>query len=275
MFKMMKWAGLLLPSVAALLLSACGAVSQVHNGQTSNPVWPEVKDARPLIPGTMYPQLEALRQVVPGISKLEVYRLIGHPQYNEGVTGVHEWDYVFKLPMGNGELATCQFKQLFDDNMRAAQHFWNPAACEQLLAGVTSAPKAEPRPAVEPHVAAQVDISADFLFDFDSAKLAPNAPAAIDSQVMEALNKATNVEVLKITGFTDRLGADNYNRNLSMRRALAVKSYLVSKGVPAEAIATEGLGNAQPKVACDQKNREALVACLKPNRRVTIQVIAR
>ncbi len=272
MFKIMKWAGLILPAVGALLLSACGSLSQVHNGQTSQPVWPQVKDAHPLIPGTQNPQLESLRQVVPGISKLEVYRLIGHPQYSEGMAGVHEWDYVFHLPTGNGsETVTCQFKQLFDDHMRAAQHFWKPEACAQLVAGPAPAPK----PVEPPHVAAATEISADFLFDFDSAKLAPGAPAAINSKVVEVLDKASNVEVLKVIGYTDRLGSDAYNLSLSMRRAMAVKNYLISQGIPAEAIAAEGRGSTDPKVFCDQRDRKALIACLKPNRRVVIQVVAR
>lgn len=275
MFKMMKGAVFLLLAAEALLLSACGSVSQIKNGQTSHPVWPEVKDAHPLIKDTQYPKLEALRQLVPGISKLEVYRLIGHPQYNEGLTNVHEWDYVFQLPSGDaGKFTTCQYKQLFDDNMRAAQSFWKPEECAQLLAEAThDAPPPKPSTG-EAHVAAQIDISADFLFDFDSAKLSSGAPAAIDSQVMTALNKATQVEVLKIIDYTDRLGTAAYNLKLSQQRALAVKNYLVSQGVPAEAIMTEGRGSTEPKVNCTMRDHAALIACLKPNRRVTVQVIA-
>lgn len=272
MFKTKKWAGLFLSIVATLSLSACGSISKVENGKTSQPVWPEIKDANPLIPETMNPKLEALRQVVPGISKLEVYRLIGHPQYLEGLAGVHEWDYVFHLPASNGEVITCQFKQLFDDNMRAAQSFWRPEACSQLVAGTPLKPS---KPLDAPHVVATTDISADFLFDFDSYKLSAEAPSAINSKVMEVLNKATNVETLKVIGYTDRLGSDAYNLRLSQRRAQAVKNYLISQGVPAEAILTDGRGKSDPKIDCAIRDRAALIACLKPNRRVTIQVIAR
>ncbi|QNK00413.1 OmpA family protein [Dyella telluris] len=249
-------------------------MSQVKNGQTTAPVWPDAAKANPLIPGSQYPTLDALRNVVPGISKLEVYRLIGHPQFHEGMAGVHEWDYVFHLPTGNGnEFVTCQFKQLFDDNMRAAEHFWKPESCAQLVNAVPA--PAPPPPAAKPHVSSEIEISADFLFDFDSDRLSANAPAAIQGKVVEALEKASNVEVLKVIGYTDRLGSDDYNLKLSMRRAMAVKNYLISQGIPAEAISAEGRGSTDPKVQCNQKDRAALIACLKPNRRVLIQVVAR
>jgi outer membrane protein OmpA-like peptidoglycan-associated protein len=83
------------------------------------------------------------------------------------------------------------------------------------------------------------------------------------------------VETLKVIGYTDRLGSDAYNLKLSQQRAVAVRNYLVSQGVPAEAILTEGRGSTDPKVNCSMRDHEALIACLKPNRRVAIQVIAR
>ena len=65
-----------------------------------------------------------------------------------------------------------------------------------------------------------------------------------------------NTEVVVATGYTDRIGSDKYNDRLSLRRAQAVKSYLVSKGVPANKIYTEGKGKRNPvTTGCNQKNR--------------------
>ena len=55
--------------------------------------------------------------------------------------------------------------------------------------------------------------------------------------------------------------------------AEAVKSYLVSKGVEARRLAAVGKGEANPVVQCDDKDRQALIACLEPNRRVEVEEI--
>jgi OmpA-OmpF porin, OOP family len=76
-----------------------------------------------------------------------------------------------------------------------------------------------------------------------------------------------------ITGHTDRLGSIKGNQRLSLQRAESVKAYLVSQRVPAERLTTNGAGATQPVVQCKQKQRKALVACLRPNRRVTVEPI--
>ena len=51
-----------------------------------------------------------------------------------------------------------------------------------------------------------------------------------------------------------------------------MRDYLVGKGVDKAKIETLGLGEKQPVVQCEQKNRKELIACLAPNRRVEVQV---
>ena len=81
----------------------------------------------------------------------------------------------------------------------------------------------------------------------------------------------TKLEVVLVTGYTDRLGTEAYNQKLSERRADAVRDYLVSKGVDKAKIEALGLGEKQPVVNCDQKNLKQLIECLQPNRRVTVE----
>jgi OmpA-OmpF porin, OOP family len=76
-----------------------------------------------------------------------------------------------------------------------------------------------------------------------------------------------------VTGHTDRLGSAAYNQRLSLQRAEAVRDYLGSKGVPPDRVRAQGVGAAQPKVECKDANRQKLIACLEPNRRVEVEPI--
>jgi OOP family OmpA-OmpF porin len=100
------------------------------------------------------------------------------------------------------------------------------------------------------------------------------AEAAIDSEIISKLRNVQKLELVLVTGHTDRIGTQRYNQRLSERRADAVRDYLVSRGVPRDKIETLGMGKTQPVpgVVCNQKALKALIACLAPNRRVEIEV---
>jgi outer membrane protein OmpA-like peptidoglycan-associated protein len=139
---------------------------------------------------------------------------------------------------------------------------------------VAPPPPPPPAPAPAPAPAPQVQkitLDSKVLFDFDKAVLKPEGKAAIDSQVVGKLAQIQKLEVVVVTGHTDRLGTDEYNQKLSQKRADAVRDYLVSKGVDKAKIETIGMGEKQPVAQCDQKNRKELIACLQPNRRVEVQ----
>jgi len=127
-------------------------------------------------------------------------------------------------------------------------------------------PAAKPAPKVE-----KITLNSEALFDFDKADLKPEGKAAIDGKVV---GKLTNVklEIVLVTGHTDRLGSDAYNQELSLKRANAVRDYLVAKGIPRDKIETIGMGKKQAVVECEQKNRKELIDCLAPNRRVDVEV---
>ena len=156
--------------------------------------------------------------------------------------------------------------------------FWTPALAEQagpkgagcdcdgdiLSAGACK----EAAPVVEEKVA-KVTLAADTLFAFDSAKLSANGEEMLDQLVSRMAG--LDVEVILTTGYADRLGSDAYNQKISERRAEAVKTFLVNKGVDANLIQTEGRGAADPVVNCP--NGKNVIKCLAPNRRAVIEVI--
>jgi OmpA-OmpF porin, OOP family len=112
------------------------------------------------------------------------------------------------------------------------------------------------------------------LFDFDKSVLKPEGQAVLDREIVSRIKEVQKLELVLVTGHTDRLGSQSYNQKLSERRAAAVAAYLASKGVAKDKIETLGMGKTQPVpgVVCEQKNRKELIACLQPHRRVEVEV---
>jgi outer membrane protein OmpA-like peptidoglycan-associated protein len=84
----------------------------------------------------------------------------------------------------------------------------------------------------------------DVLFDTGRAELNPGASRKLD-QLAQFLNEHKERRV-QIDGFTDSVGTESYNEELSRRRADAVKSALTTRGVDSSRISTQGYGKAYP-----------------------------
>jgi OOP family OmpA-OmpF porin len=128
-----------------------------------------------------------------------------------------------------------------------------------------SSPAPAPAPAPVVPVSEKVTYSSDALFDFDKAVVKPEARARLDELVAQI--RDINLEVVIAVGHTDSVGTDAYNQRLSVRRAEAVKAYLVSKGIEPNRVYTEGKGEKQP--VADNKT----AAGRAKNRRVEVEVV--
>ena len=158
--------------------------------------------------------------------------------------------------------------------------FWTPATAAAGCDGALVAPAAAPvavapaapavvpvRPAAPPAppAASKVTYAADAFFDFDKYVLKPEGKAKLDDLVGKV--KGVNLEVIIAVGHTDSIGTVEYNQKLSVRRAEAVKAYLVSKGIEKNRVYTEGKGEKQP--VADNRTAEGRAK----NRRVEIEVV--
>ncbi|MDQ3563331.1 MAG: OmpA family protein [Pseudomonadota bacterium] len=139
-------------------------------------------------------------------------------------------------------------------------------ACKQAfmdaIAKVEAALAAE-EPAPVPEAAVPPESYLVF-FDLDKADVTPEGMSIVESAAADASAKPFN-RIIAL-GHADTSGSDSYNRDLSQRRADAVKSALTEFGVQADAIETEALGETQPLVPTDDGVREP------QNRRVEIVI---
>ena len=139
------------------------------------------------------------------------------------------------------------------------------AAAALAACGKKEEPAPAPAPAPQPPAATKVTYAADAFFDFDKAVLKPEGRAKLDDLVGKV--QGINLEVIIAVGHTDSVGTDAYNQRLSIRRAEAVKAYLVSKGIERNRVYTEGKGEKQP--VADNRTAEGRAK----NRRVEIEVV--
>lgn len=236
-------------SAIALTVAACGNRSNVSSeGTTDNPIFPRLDQSQFQRDDTNFgswPNWQNVRQIEKGMNKEQLYELIGRPHFSEGLYAVREWDYAFNY-REKGEHKICQFKILFNSDMKAQSFFWHPNGCNGN---------------------STYNLASDFLFDFDKSTLTQEGRNTLDGLVNQLSN--VQVESIKVTGYTDRLGTEAYNLDLSQRRANTVKSYLLQRGVKAN-INAVGLGKAHQVIACENEKGQALRDCLRPNRRVEI-----
>ena len=152
-------------------------------------------------------------------------------------------------------------------------HYRSFSLCFLLLASPLVQAN-QPVHAVQNHVSGSRNLSVlslagDTLFVTDKAVLSSQGRQALDAALKK--NPTLIQMPMTISGHADRMGTTQYNRDLSFRRAEAVRTYFKAKG-HFERIEVQGLGESKPLVSCSGVHDKArLIRCLAPNRRVEIE----
>lgn len=105
-------------------------------------------------------------------------------------------------------------------------------------------------------------------FGFDEDALTPRTEKQLD--IVAGLLKVDAKKVLTLSGYTDSLGSDTYNKQLSARRAKAVEDYLIKVGLPREQIVTKALGASNPRLPNLTEDGEDNPLGRRANRRTEI-----
>src|SRR4051812_22959877 len=145
-----------------------------------------------------------------------------------------------------------------------------------VAAAPAPAPQPQPlaaAPTPAPVVIEKISLSTDVLFGFNKAELTPAGEQKLDELARSA--QGANVEKVQLVGHADRIGSEEYNKELSEKRAQAVADYLALKGVERSRLEVEGRGEAEPvtgnqcqRLGAESNKNQKLISCLQPDRRV-------
>jgi adhesin transport system outer membrane protein len=151
------------------------------------------------------------------------------------------------------------------------------ARAVQFVNEVAPPPAPVPAPVVAPAPKCQFGaaLAADANFGYGKSALTLGAMKNLDDLAKDVGNRCGTVDSVRVVAHSDRLGSVQANQEVSEQRAVAVKSYLLSKGLNPRNFEAIGVGSTEPLpgTECAKKmSRAKLKECLAPNRRVTIEV---
>lgn len=145
--------------------------------------------------------------------------------------------------------------------------FWTQ---EQAVEGCDNVMAKAEAPAAEPAapMATMADVEKKFAlyFDFDSTKVEDV------SNIVNYIGSLASLQSVKLVGYADFIGSAEYNERLSERRARAVAAKLEQAGVDAGKMTIGFMGESAPVANCTGRGAE-LIACLRPDRRVDVEIM--
>lgn len=169
-----------------------------------------------------------------------VIRIVGNDGSNQKQVARADGSFSFPLDRGVSYVMLAGAKGY----LNAKQEFVSDTAEEDAEYGVDFILSSITKPVVIDNI----------FYDFDKATLRPESKAGLD-EMAQVLRDNPNVTI-EMASHTDRKGTEEYNIDLSSRRAKSVIDYLISVGIAPERLQSQGYGKSRPKTITKKLARE-------------------
>lgn len=169
-----------------------------------------------------------------------VIRIVGNDGSNQKQVARNDGSFSFPLDRGVRYVMMAGAKGY----LNSRQEFTSDTAEEDAEYGVDFILASITKPVVVDNI----------FYDFDRATLRPESKTALD-ELAQVLRDNPNVTI-EMASHTDRHGTDEYNLDLSARRARSVIDYLISVGIRPERLQSQGYGESRPKTITKKLARE-------------------
>ncbi|MDE6765983.1 MAG: OmpA family protein [Duncaniella sp.] len=169
-----------------------------------------------------------------------VIRIVGNDGSNQKAVAKNDGSFSFPLRRGVSYVMLAGAKGY----LNAKQEFTSDDAEEDAEYGIDFILASLSKP----------NILENIFYDFDKATLRPESKSALD-ELAQMLRDNPNITI-EMASHTDRRGSDEYNIDLSHRRAKSVVDYLIESGIAADRLQAQGYGESRPKVVSKRINRE-------------------
>lgn len=168
-----------------------------------------------------------------------VIRIVGNDGSNQKTVAKNDGSFSFPLQRGVSYVMMAGAKGF----LNARQSFTSDTAEEDADYAIDFVLASLTKP----------NIVENIFYDFDKATLRPESTEALDGLV-QMLNDNPNITI-EMASHTDRVGTEEYNIDLSKRRAKSVIDYLIEHGIAADRLQYQGYGKSRPKVVTKRINK--------------------
>lgn len=169
-----------------------------------------------------------------------IIRIVGDDGSNQKAVARDDGSFDFKLDRGVRYVMMAGAKGYLNEK----QEFKSDIAEEDVEYGIDFILSAIDKPQVIENI----------FYDFDKATLRDESKQALDE--MAAILKENPNVCIEMASHTDRWGSDEYNMDLSNRRAQSVVDYLIEAGISPDRLRPQGYGETKPKIVTKKINRE-------------------